>query len=170
MLPQISPFSFGEEDLNLDETAVATCALLRGDLPVDIWWTHVDDFLGDTRNISSGDGVIITRSNQKMSFLNIDAVKGRHRGNYTCYAKNRAGISQHSAFLSINGELNSDSSSKEISSGYLQFDSFLNTMFLKCQHRSCRIKFKISFSLLLLKIPQRSLQRIFFLSPQFSHK
>lgn len=104
VLPQISPFSFGEEDLNLDETAVVTCALLRGDLPVQIWWTLVDDFYGDARNLSSNDGVMITRSSPKLSLLNIDAVKGRHRGNYTCYAKNREGISQHSAFLSINGE------------------------------------------------------------------
>lgn len=38
-----------------------------------------------------------------MSMLGIEAVKARHRGNYTCYAQNKAGIAQHSAFLSVNG-------------------------------------------------------------------
>ena len=40
-----------------------------------------------------------------MSVLGIEAVKARHRGNYTCYARNKGGISQHSAFLSVNGSI-----------------------------------------------------------------
>ena len=40
-----------------------------------------------------------------MSMLGIEAVKARHRGNYTCYAQNKAGIAQYSAFLSVNGSI-----------------------------------------------------------------
>lgn len=106
VLPQITPFSFGDDqDVNFDEAVAATCIITKGDLPIKIWWTLVDDFTGFEKNLTTNDGVVITRTSQKLSLLNIDAVKARHRGNYTCVAKNKAGISQHSAFLAINGEL-----------------------------------------------------------------
>lgn len=41
---------------------------------------------------------------RKFQFLlHIEAVKARHRGNYTCYAQNKAGVSQQSCYLHING-------------------------------------------------------------------
>lgn len=105
VLPQITPFSFGDEqDVNFDEAVAATCIITKGDVPIQVWWTLVDDFDKFEKNLSTNDGILITRTSQKLSLLNIDAVKARHRGNYTCYAKNKAGISQHSAFLYINGE------------------------------------------------------------------
>jgi hypothetical protein len=54
-------------------------------------------------NLTTNDGVIITRGSQKTSVLTIEAVKARHRGNYTCYAHNKAGYTNHTAYLSING-------------------------------------------------------------------
>jgi hypothetical protein len=36
--------------------------------------------------------------------LAIEAVKAHHRGNYSCFARNRAGLAQYSAFLSVNGK------------------------------------------------------------------
>lgn len=92
--------------MNLDDAVSAVCTVTKGDLPIKIWWTLVDDFNGFEKNLTTNDGLLITRTSQKLSLLNIDAVKARHRGNYTCYAKNKAGVSQHSAFLFINGELN----------------------------------------------------------------
>lgn len=103
VLPQISAFTFGDDELNLDETVAATCIITKGDLPVDVWWTLRDEYQDDERNLTSNDGVMITRNTQKISVLNIEAVKARHRGNYTCFAKNKAGIIQHSAYLAING-------------------------------------------------------------------
>lgn len=101
-MPQISPFSFGDEELDLDSTVAATCIITKGDLPIEIWWMLHDEFQNTDRNLSSlHDGVMITRTSQKISMLNIDAVKARHRGNYTCFAKNKGGIAQHSAFLAI---------------------------------------------------------------------
>lgn len=105
VLPQITPFSFGDDqDVNFDEAVAATCIITKGDLPIHIWWTIVDSFNGVEKNLTTNDGVVITRTSQKLSLLNIDSVKARHRGNYTCYAKNNAGISQHSAFLSVHGD------------------------------------------------------------------
>lgn len=97
------PFSFGEEDLNLDDSVTATCSITKGDLPLKIWWTFqgVDDFT--PYNLTTNDGVVITKPSQKISILAIDAVKARHRGNYSCMAQNKGGYSQHSAYLSING-------------------------------------------------------------------
>jgi hypothetical protein len=54
-------------------------------------------------NITTSDGVVITRTSQKVSTLAIDAVKARHRGNYTCFASNKGGFANHSAYLAING-------------------------------------------------------------------
>jgi len=96
--------SFGDEEINLDETVSASCTIVKGDLPLQIWWSVFDNDLGFERNLTTNDGVMITRNSQKISFLAIDAVKARHRGNYTCHASNKAGNSQHSAYLAINGD------------------------------------------------------------------
>lgn len=103
-MPQIVAFDFGEEEFNLDESVTATCSVSKGDLPLKIWWTLADSFESLAEyNISSNDGIVISKAGNKLSVLNIEAVKARHRGNYTCYAKNKAGISRHSAYLAING-------------------------------------------------------------------
>lgn len=104
VLPQILPFSFGEDDINLDEAVSATCTITKGDLPIYINWSLLDSETGVEKNLSTNDGVMIVRNSQKISSLNIDAVKGRHRGNYSCLAYNKAGVARFSAFLSVNGE------------------------------------------------------------------
>lgn len=57
-----------------------------------------------SHNLTTNDGIVISRNGQKASFLSIDAVKARHRGNYSCFAHNRAGVANHTAYLAINGE------------------------------------------------------------------
>ena len=104
VLPQIAPFSFGEDEVNFDDTVSVSCTITKGDLPVRIWWTLSDSFESQTEyNISTNDGVVILRSGNKISMLNIEAVKARHRGNYSCYASNKAGIAKQNAYLAING-------------------------------------------------------------------
>jgi len=68
-----------------------------------LWWTFKGENDDYPHNLTSNDGVMITRNNQKVSVLTIEAVKARHRGNYTCYAQNRAGVAQLSSYLHING-------------------------------------------------------------------
>jgi Immunoglobulin domain len=104
VLPQIVPFNFGEEEVNLDDSATATCSINKGDSQgLKIYWVFqgADDLY--PYNLTTNDGVVITKPSQKISILAIDAVKARHRGNYTCYAQNKAGLTQHSAYLHING-------------------------------------------------------------------
>lgn len=101
VLPVIIPFNFGEDELNIDESVSTMCSVTKGDQPLNIWWTFND--YSDSFNLSSNDGIIVSRNSQKVSSLLIEAVKARHRGNYTCYAKNRAGMTSHAAYLAING-------------------------------------------------------------------
>jgi hypothetical protein len=106
VIPVIAPFAFSEEELNLDESVSAVCSITKGDLPIKIWWTFKsDNELEFPYNLTTGDGVMITKPNAKNSFLSIENVKSRHRGTYECQATNAAGVSVHSAFLSINGSI-----------------------------------------------------------------
>jgi Down syndrome cell adhesion molecule-like protein 1 len=97
------PFSFGEDEVNLDDSIMASCSIIKGDSPLRIWWRfyEINDALG--YNLTTNDGVVVTKPSQKISILAIDAVKARHRGSYSCFAQNRAGISQFSAHLAVNG-------------------------------------------------------------------
>lgn len=102
--PTIIPFDFGDDEFNLDESVSTTCSITKGDLPLNIWWTLTDSYESLAEyNISTNDGVVISKAGNKLSVLNIESVKARHRGNYTCYARNKAGIATHSAYLSISG-------------------------------------------------------------------
>lgn len=103
MLPAIVPFNFGEEELNLDESVSAMCSVTKGDQPLRFLWTFQENNESPIENVTTFDGIVITRLNPKISTLSIEAVKARHRGNYTCYAQNRAGMTTHSAYLAING-------------------------------------------------------------------
>lgn len=97
------PFNFGDEELNLDDSVSTLCSITRGDLPVHIWWTFSGDALDYTYNLTTNDGVIITRSGIKTSMLAIDSVKARHRGNYSCYASNKGGVVAQHSYSAING-------------------------------------------------------------------
>jgi len=96
-------FDFGDDELNFDESVSAMCSITKGDLPLKIWWQFKGDHDDYSQNLTTSDGVVITRTGQKLSVLNIEAVKARHRGNYSCFAQNKAGVSQHFAYLAING-------------------------------------------------------------------
>lgn len=99
------PFSFGENELNLYDTASAACTVQQGDQNnLEIWWTLVeaDDSHSVEKILTSNDEIEI-RTNKKISYLSIDSVKARHRGNYSCHAKNRAGETSVTAQLAING-------------------------------------------------------------------
>lgn len=104
VLPQIAPFDFGDEPINIYESVSAMCSVNKGDLPIKIWWTFFDAHFGIDRNLSSNDGIVITKTGQKATVLTIESAQPRHRQNYTCHAQNKGGIAEQSAYLSINGE------------------------------------------------------------------
>uniref|UniRef100_A0A182SAI8 Ig-like domain-containing protein n=1 Tax=Anopheles maculatus TaxID=74869 RepID=A0A182SAI8_9DIPT len=93
--PQIMPFEFGEEPFDMLTTSTVSCAVIKGDAPIEINWI----FNGE--NVGSGDGVTVTKSGPKMSILFIDSVQPRHAGRYTCVAHNKAGFVEHSSELKV---------------------------------------------------------------------
>lgn len=79
----------------MDMTTV-NCAVTKGDTPIDISWRF------NNYTIGTGDGILVTKSGQRISMLNIESVQSRHRGIYRCVAANAAGIVEHSAELKVN--------------------------------------------------------------------
>lgn len=70
----------------------------KGDLPITFkWYLNKEEIYNDFENIQ------ITRAAAKLSTLRIDSLNGKHRGNYTCEAENKAGKTKFSAELNING-------------------------------------------------------------------
>lgn len=96
-MPQVTPFDFGEDILNAGDTVSLTCTVGKGDLPLKIHWQL------NNQTLNSGNGVLINRNGKRISILSIENVQHDHIGNYTCIAENEAGISSHSAVLSVNG-------------------------------------------------------------------
>lgn len=87
----------------MDESVTATCSVSKGNMPISIWWTLSDSIESKSEyNISTKEGIVISKAGNKLSVLNIEAVKAKHRGNYTCYARNNAGITKHVAYLAFN--------------------------------------------------------------------
>lgn len=97
MIPQITPFDFGDDSINFSDSASLTCSVHKGDLPINLSWLH--------NNISIGymDGIVVSKVGKKSIFLNIDSVTDKHSGKYTCTAENKAGVASHSAVLNVNG-------------------------------------------------------------------
>lgn len=97
VIPQITPFDFGEDVLNAGDTVSLICTVGKGDLPLKIHWQLNDQIL------NSGNSITINRNGKRISVLSIENVQHEHIGNYTCIAENDAGHSSHSAVLSVNG-------------------------------------------------------------------
>ncbi|XP_014598817.1 PREDICTED: Down syndrome cell adhesion molecule-like protein Dscam2 isoform X31 [Polistes canadensis] len=104
--PQIGPFSFGDEAANAGEMATVQCAVIKGDLPVDIVWSlngqPIDVSGAQTNQNYDRQDIIVNRSNKRASTLTIDSVAARHAGEYSCTASNAAGSATHSSVLTVN--------------------------------------------------------------------
>ncbi|XP_050561814.1 cell adhesion molecule Dscam2 isoform X40 [Spodoptera frugiperda] len=96
VMPQVTPFDFGEDILNAGDTVSLTCTVGKGDLPLKIHWQLNDKIL------NSGNGILINRNGKRVSILILENVQHEHIGNYTCIAENEAGRSSHSAVLNVN--------------------------------------------------------------------
>lgn len=108
VLPKIAPFFLGSDALFPGDFFTLQCSITHGDLPISIYWTFNGILLNQkTSNIGGNrdknNDVIISNMGSRSSVLTIDSVKGRHAGNYTCYGKNAAGLSDHSVLLIVNG-------------------------------------------------------------------
>lgn len=96
--PQIVPFVIGDEPANSGDGVAATCAVFKGDFPIDIEWS----LNGEPLSRDYPD-VTISSTSKRVSVLTIDAVSARHAGEYTCTASNAAGGTSYTTSLAVNG-------------------------------------------------------------------
>jgi hypothetical protein len=100
VLPQILPFSFGEESVNAGDTSAVTCVVIKGDSPVTISW------LFNGSEVDQSLGVTIFKAGSRASSLSIEFVRAHHSGGYMCVARNAAGSANCTAVLHVNGYSN----------------------------------------------------------------
>lgn len=77
--------------------AIVNCAVIKGDYPLDIYWSL------NGNNVEDIVGVTVVNTNKRVKQLTIENVKGHHAGVYTCTVKNKAGSVDYSAILNVNG-------------------------------------------------------------------
>ncbi|XP_038109805.1 Down syndrome cell adhesion molecule-like protein Dscam2 isoform X22 [Culex quinquefasciatus] len=104
VLPQIVPFSFGEEQVNQYDMVSTMCTVNKGDMPIDISWEFSPSLLEPrtTRKLQTSDGILLSRTSPRINTLSIDSVRDRHSGNFTCRAKNQAGSVEFTTTLFVN--------------------------------------------------------------------
>lgn len=100
--PQISPFSFGEDEaLNAGDFVVVQCSATKGDSPLSLRWSF------QSRPLAAGGpfaGLAVNALGERISVLSIQSVGAVHNGDYTCTAENPAGTANYTATLSVNGD------------------------------------------------------------------
>jgi hypothetical protein len=95
--PRIVPFSFGSEVVDEGAFAQLTCSVSHGDEPISLSWSLKGD------EISSEPTMTTSTIGTRTSILIISAVGSRHVGEYTCQARNPAGVATYSTLLRVNG-------------------------------------------------------------------
>lgn len=60
-------------------------------------WFH------NNKTLKHNFGISVTKVGSKGSSITLESIREEHAGTYTCEAKNRAGLAQYSAILSVNG-------------------------------------------------------------------
>ncbi|KAG8244654.1 hypothetical protein J6590_017599 [Homalodisca vitripennis] len=96
ILPSVVPFSFGNEPIQAGQFASVQCIVSSGDLPLTITWT----FNGYPLRVS--DLITVSKGGQRISTLAIESVSERLAGNYSCLARNDAGVDSHTSLLRVN--------------------------------------------------------------------
>lgn len=89
-----------EEPANWGDSISVVCAILKGDLPIEISWALNGEPIGRDRS-----DINVVATTKKNSILSIESVAARHAGEYTCSASNKAGATSHSAILAVNGTI-----------------------------------------------------------------
>ena len=95
--PKLLPLTFGADVMDEGGFAQVSCIVTKGDEPLTISWF----FHGST--ITSDLGIITAPIGHRGSMLIIGSVAHKHRGNYTCSAKNEAAIVANTVELKVNG-------------------------------------------------------------------
>ncbi|XP_067138802.1 cell adhesion molecule Dscam1-like isoform X2 [Centruroides vittatus] len=92
--PVIEPFTL-PASVHMGQRLSITCTVIMGDPPITIQW------LRDNQPLVKQNDIKIHNLADYSSTLLFEAVKPNHRANYSCLAKNEAGIAQHNAAMVI---------------------------------------------------------------------
>lgn len=84
--------------MNYGEAVSITCAVSRGDQPLEFHWY----FKGQQIKSAERQDLSIM-INKRRSILEIESVSANHAGEYTCTVSNEAGATSHSTVLAVNG-------------------------------------------------------------------
>jgi hypothetical protein len=110
------PFLFPNKMLSEGMRSAISCQILEGSLPISFQWSKNGQNIDSTSGLGMGsssmfdsivgfsNSVSIRSNDEYSSTLIIERLDFKHRGNYTCTATNAAGISAHSAELTVNGK------------------------------------------------------------------
>lgn len=102
MIPNIVPFSFGDEPAYPGESNAVQCMVTKGDLPLTMEWSMNGRPLRNVEN-----GITIIQMSPRLSSLSINSIDAHHRGFFECTASNAAGSTHYSTELLINGSIGS---------------------------------------------------------------
>ena len=91
------PLTFGAEVMDEGGFAQVSCIVTKGDEPLTISWS----FHGSS--ITTDLGIMTAPVGTRGSMLIISSIGHRHRGNYTCTAKNKAAAMSETVELKVNG-------------------------------------------------------------------
>lgn len=78
------------------ESVQMMCHSSKGDTPLEVYW----EFNGKRLSKELG---TFSKVGDRSSVLVLPSVTGAHTGNYTCIAKNRAGVASYTTILKIIG-------------------------------------------------------------------
>lgn len=73
------------------------CTISDGDLPMDVTWRLNDEAIPAILDVST------SKMGKRMNVLLIESVKAGHAGNYSCVARNQAGVAEYMAPLIVIG-------------------------------------------------------------------
>ena len=93
----ISSFAF-DGPMMYGEDTTLMCDVSKGDDPLTISWSfHGENVSGSSMGLST------FKIGRRTSLLKIESIIPGHSGEYTCTARNEAGIANHTASLIVHG-------------------------------------------------------------------
>ncbi|XP_017784824.1 PREDICTED: Down syndrome cell adhesion molecule-like protein Dscam2 isoform X11 [Nicrophorus vespilloides] len=95
--PRIVPFEFEDGPLESGQYTSIQCSVPQGDFPLTISWYFNEKPINDYDESR----VLVSAVGRRSSSLVIESVDYGHAGNYTCRAKNRAGIADFTSLLTV---------------------------------------------------------------------
>lgn len=91
------PFAFDKGPAKSGQDITLTCTVSDGDLPLEIKW-----FLNE-KPVDSFTTINSAKFGKRNMVLSIESVTAENSGNYTCKAKNLAGMASYSTELRVYG-------------------------------------------------------------------